>query len=160
MSTLGEHEIPKENSFLQTALRIRQQSRYNGPVGQTLYTFADESIRRLEEAMKNLSSTNGVEMDRADVTLITQLCFRFGGKYDGTDTHTASEFLRVYPDYLNFHLENLNNNPGDQNRGSRILITTRARCRPSVKLYVRLSVVQPVQQEEKSHFFFSVNVII
>jgi SAM-dependent methyltransferase len=117
---LEEIQCPKDDIFLTTALRIRRGATFNGSMGQTLLTFSSDWLRRLEELIAGLCSKNGVEVDRADVVLLTQLLFRFGGKYDGTDSHAPSGFLRAYPEYLTFHAENLQRNPP----GSRILINT------------------------------------
>lgn len=118
-----------ENDFFAIASRIRKKAAIGGSAGKTLLTFASKHLKSLEETIERLSSKEGIEVDRADLVFITQLCFKMGtSKYDGTDSHTPSEFLKVYPEYLTFHSENLKVNP-EVEHGSRILIVDPDRLR-------------------------------
>ena len=126
---------PTNKPLLKSAFSIQERAEALGVAGETILSFATDRLDKLYQSLAALMSEGGVEMDRADIGFITQICFRFGGKYDGTDSHVPSRYLDAYPDYLTFHSDNLESNPGKQNRGKRILITTRAALREDINRY-------------------------
>lgn len=124
--------LPIDKPLLMSAFNIQEKAEAMGTAGKTILSFTTERIEKLSRILQGLMTASGTEMDRADIGFITQLCFMFGGKYDGTDSHVPSQYLNAYPDYLTFHSENLESNPGKENRGERILITTKAALREDI----------------------------
>ena len=125
-------EPPIDKPLLRNASIIQEKAEAMGTACETILSFTTERIARLYQILEASITESGTELGRAEIGFITQLCFRFGGKYDGTDSHVPSRYLEAYPDYLTFHSENLERNPGKENRGERILITTRAALREDI----------------------------
>jgi hypothetical protein len=108
------------DDFLSLAVSIRKTAASNTPAGKTLLTFATESLKGLQIHINDLCSDKGLTADKATLIELTKYCFNNATcKYDGTDTHVPSEFLKAYPGYLDFHADNIRRSGIS---GSRILI--------------------------------------
>jgi glycine/sarcosine N-methyltransferase len=94
--------FPKgDDIFLNLAVAIRKMAASNTPFGKTLLTFATDSLKMLKEDMGNLRSEKGAVLTLTHLINLTNHCFKHATcRYDGTDTHPPSEFLKAYPTYL------------------------------------------------------------
>ena len=84
--------LPIDKPLLKNAFIIQERAEAMGVAGETILSFATDRLEKLYQNLEALMSESGAEMDRADIGFITQLCFRFGGKYDGTDSHVPSKY--------------------------------------------------------------------
>jgi SAM-dependent methyltransferase len=75
-----------------------------GDARATILAFVDRHLARLDTEITDILSEAGAALDVEDVKFWTEQCFAFGrGKYDGTDSHLPSDFVRLYPNYLAAH---------------------------------------------------------
>lgn len=79
-----------------------------GAARPTILSFVDRHLERLDHQVEAILSRSGALLDVEDVKFWTEQCFAFGkGSYDGTDSHVPSDFIRLYPSYLQAHGEML-----------------------------------------------------
>jgi SAM-dependent methyltransferase len=102
-----------------------------GDARATILAFVDRHLARLDTDITDILSEAGAALDVEDVKFWTEQCFAFGrGKYDGTDSHLPSDFVRLYPNYLAAHGAMLDDFPQpDDKRNCRILIGPHAAFR-------------------------------
>lgn len=83
-----------------------------GPARPTILAFVNSDLARLDNQIKEILSPTGALLDIDDVRFWTQESFALGeGRYDGTDSHLPSAFMRLYPNYLQAHREMLEKHP-------------------------------------------------
>jgi SAM-dependent methyltransferase len=94
----------------------------HGAARPTILSFVDRHLERLDDQLKAILSREGALLDVEDVKFWTEQCFAFGeGRYDGTDSHVPSDFIRLYPSYLKAHGAMLDSHPNAP-QNTRILI--------------------------------------
>jgi SAM-dependent methyltransferase len=95
-----------------------------GDARSTIFAFVDRRIGRLGEEIVEILSDAGAPLDIEDVEFWTEDCFGLGhGRYDGTDSHLPSEFVKLYPNYLEAHGKMLHDFPPPADKPNhRILI--------------------------------------
>jgi SAM-dependent methyltransferase len=95
-----------------------------GDARATILSFVDRHLARLDSEITDILSESGAALDVEDVKFWTEQCFAFGhGRYDGTDSHLPSEFVRLYPNYLAAHGTMLKSFPQPEEKPNyRILI--------------------------------------
>jgi hypothetical protein len=75
-----------------------------GEARTTIFAFVDRRMERLRKEIMEILSDVGAPLDVEDVEFWTEDCFGLGhGRYDGTDSHLPSEFVKLYPNYLTAH---------------------------------------------------------
>ena len=94
-----------------------------GEARGTILAFVDRRLERLDHEIASILS-DGAALDIEDVEFWTEDCFALGhGRYDGTDSHLPSEFVKLYPNYLDAHQKMLEGSPPPADRPNhRILI--------------------------------------
>jgi glycine/sarcosine N-methyltransferase len=95
-----------------------------GDARATILAFVDRHLARLDIEITDILSEAGAALDVEDVQFWTEQCFAFGrGRYDGTDSHLPSDFVRLYPNYLAAHGAMLDDFPqSDDKQNCRILV--------------------------------------
>jgi SAM-dependent methyltransferase len=94
----------------------------HGAARPTILSFVDRHLERLDDQLEAILSRAGALLDVEDVKFWTEQCFAFGeGRYDGTDSHVPSDFIRLYPSYLKAHGAMLDAHPSAP-KNTRILI--------------------------------------
>ncbi len=75
-----------------------------GEARGTILAFVDRRLGRLDSEIAAILSDVGAALDVEDVEFWTEECFALGrGRYDGTDSHLPSQFVKLYPNYLDAH---------------------------------------------------------
>jgi SAM-dependent methyltransferase len=76
----------------------------HGAARATILSFVDRHLDRLDHQVEAMLSRSGALLDIEDVKFWIEECFASGkGKYDGTDSHVPSAYIRLYPTYLRAH---------------------------------------------------------